>query len=283
MTAPMAHAPEPTDDRDAYRDLREGIRSLCSRFPPAYWRDCDQSSEYPERFVDEVTSAGYLGALFPSTYGGLGLGIREVSVVLEEIHYSGGNAAAVHAQMYTMASVLRHGSDLQKRKYLPKIASGQLRLQAFAVTEPNAGSDTTRIQTTAKRRGDCYILNGQKVFTSRAEHSDLMLLLARTAPHLGSPGSIRTDGLSLFLVDIAAARQHGLTIRRIPTMVNHHTTEIFLTDCEVPADALIGEEGHGFRYLLDGFNAERILIASECIGDGRWFVERAARYLSERV
>jgi acyl-CoA dehydrogenase len=268
-------------DVELQKDLRAGVRALCQSFPDAYWRELDARRAYPDEFVKALTSAGYLAALIPEEYGGSGLGVSEASVILEEIHRSGGNAGACHAQMYTMGTLLRHGSDAQKFEYLPRIAHGALRLQAFGVSEPTTGSDTTQLKTTATRRGDKYIVRGQKIWISRAEHSDLLLLVARTTPV--EQTQKRTEGLSIFLVDMRTAVGHGLTIRPIRTMMNHATTELFFDDLEVPADALVGEEGKGFRYLLDGLNAERILIAAECIGDGRWFVDRATRYASERV
>ncbi|MBI2220383.1 MAG: acyl-CoA/acyl-ACP dehydrogenase [Acidobacteria bacterium] len=261
--------------------LRQGVRELCTRFPDSYWRELDAQRAYPAAFVRVLTDAGYLAAMIPEPYGGSGLGVTEASIILEEINRSGGNAAACHAQMYTMGTLLRHGSDAQKAQYLPRIASGELRLQAFGVTEPNAGSDTTRIETTALRRGDTYVVNGRKVWISRAEYSDLMLLIVRTTPL--AEVQKRTDGLSILLVDLREAVGRGLTIRPIRTMMNHATTELFLDDLEVPVENLIGEEGKGFRYLLDGLNAERILIAAECIGDGHWFIERVCRYSQERV
>ena len=268
-------------DPHLHDDLRAAVRELCGRFPDAYLRRLDAERAYPTEFVNALTTAGYLAALIPEEYGGSGLGVMEASIILEEINRTGGNAAACHAQMYIMGTLLRHGSAGQKRHYLPRIASGELRLQAFGVTEPTTGSDTTQLKTVAVRRGDHYVVNGQKVWTSRAEHSDLMLLVARTTP-LGEVQK-RTDGLSVLLVDLKAAVGHGLTIRPIRTMMNHATTEVFFDDLEVPADNLVGEEGRGFRYLIDGLNAERILIAAECVGDGRWFVDRAARYAQERV
>ena len=268
-------------DVELQKDLRAGVRALCQSFPDAYWRELDARRAYPDDFVKALTSAGYLAALIPEEYGGSGLGVAEAAVILEEIHRSGGNAGACHAQMYTMGTLLRHGSDAQKRAYLPRIANGDLRLQAFGVSEPTTGSDTTQLKTTATRRGDRYLVRGQKIWISRAEHSDLLLLVARTTPI--EQTQKRTEGLSILLVDMRAAVGRGLTIRPIRTMMNHATTELFFDDLEVPVDALVGEEGKGFRYLLDGLNAERILIAAECIGDGRWFVERATRYASERV
>jgi len=262
--------------------IRAAIRELCAAYPDAYWRELDRRGGYPTEFVRTLTEAGWLSVLIPSEYGGAGLGIAEASIILEEINRNGGNAATAHAQMYIMGTVLRHGSAEQKQRYLPRVARGELRLQAFGVTEPDAGSETTRLKPTAVRRGDCFIVNGQKVWTSRAQHSDLLLLLARTTPY--EELTDKTRGLSVFLVDLQRAVQSGqIEIRPIETMLNHHTTELFIQDLEVPADNLIGEEGMGFRYIIDGWNAERILIASESLGDGRWFVERAARYASQRV
>jgi acyl-CoA dehydrogenase len=268
-------------DVELQRDLRTGVRALCQSFPDGYWRELDARRAYPEEFVKALTAAGYLAALIPEEFGGSGLGVTEAAIILEEIHRTGGNAGACHAQMYTMGTLLRHGSPEQKAFYLPKIASGELRLQAFGVSEPTTGSDTTQLKTTATRHGDKYIVRGQKIWISRAEHSDLLLLVARTTP--AEQVQKRTDGLSILLVDMRDAVGHGLTIRPIRTMMNHATTELFLDDLEVPVSALVGQEGKGFRYLLDGLNAERILIAAECIGDGRWFVDRATRYASERV
>ncbi len=259
--------------------IRAAVRDLCTRFGDEYWRGLEPD-RYPEEFVATLTNEGWLAALIPERYGGAGLGLGAASVILEEINTSGGNAAACHAQMYTMDTLLRHGSDEQKERWLPRIASGELRLQAFAVTEPTAGSDTTRISTFARRVDGGYVISGQKVFTSRAEHSDLMILLARTTPL--EDVERRTDGISVFLVDMRDAGER-LTIRPIRTLMNHATTEVFLDEVEVPEEALIGEEGRGFRYILDGMNSERVLIAAECIGDGRWFVDRARRYASERV
>jgi acyl-CoA dehydrogenase len=266
---------------DLHQDLRRGVRDLCKAFPDAYWRELDAARAYPDAFVRALTDAGYLAALIPEEYGGSGLGVTEASIILEEVNRCGGNAGACHAQMYTMGTLLRHGSDAQKRAFLPQIASGALRLQAFGVTEPTTGSDTTQLKTTATRKGDRYVIRGQKVWISRAEHSDLLLLVVRTTPI--EQVKKRTDGLSVLLVDLRTAVGHGLTIRPIRTMMNHATTELFFDDLEVPADTLVGDEGRGFRYLIDGLNAERILIAAECIGDGRWFVERATRYASGRV
>ena len=262
-------------------DLRWAVHRLCDGFGDRYWRELDERRHYPVEFVAAVTDAGYLGALIPETYGGLGLGLGDASVILEEISRCGGNPAAIHAQMYTMGTLLRHGSEAQKRAYLPLIAAGRLRLQAFAVTEPSAGTDTTSITTTARREGDVYAVQGQKVFTSRVQHSDLMMLLARTTPL--AEVRKRSHGLSVFLVDLREGGSEGLTVRPLRTMMNHETNELFFDGLRVPASSLIGEEGEGFRYILDGMNAERILIAAECIGDGRWFIERAARYAKERV
>ncbi len=261
--------------------IREAVRALCARFPGEYWRDLDRRRAYPEEFVRALTEAGFLGALIPEAYGGSGLPLAAGAAILEEIHASGGNGAACHAQMYTMGTLLRHGSEAQKARWLPGIAKGELRLQAFGVTEPASGTDTLGIRTTAARQGDHYVVRGQKVWTSRAEYSDLMLLLARTTPK--DQVAKRTEGLSVFLVDMREARGRGLTIRPIRTMINHATTEVFFDDLRVPRENLIGEEGKGFRYILDGMNAERILIAAECIGDARWFIQKATAYARERV
>jgi acyl-CoA dehydrogenase len=267
---------------DDHGAIRAAVRELCAAYPDPYWRELDQRSGYPTDFVRALTDAGWLSVLIPNEYGGAGLGITEASIILEEINRTGANAAAAHAQMYIMGTVLRHGSAAQKQRYLPPVARGELRFQAFGVTEPDAGSETTRLKTTAVRRGDCYIVNGQKVWTSRAEHSDLLLLLVRTTPY--EELTDKTRGLSVLLVDLQRAVQSGqIEIRPIATMLNHHTTELFIQDLEVPVANLIGDEGLGFRYIIDGWNAERILIASESLGDGRWFVDRAARYASERV
>jgi acyl-CoA dehydrogenase len=268
-------------ENDLHHDLRAGVRDLCKTFPDSYWRELDVARAYPGAFVKALTTAGYLGALIPEEYGGSGLGVTEAAIIMEEINRSGANAGACHAQMYTMGTLLRHGSDAQKRRFLPQIASGELRLQAFGVSEPTTGSDTTQLKTTATRHGDRYLVRGQKIWISRAEHSDLLLLLARTTP--ASETKKRTDGLSVLLVDLREAVGHGLTIRPIRTMMNHATTELFFDDLEVPVEALVGEEGQGFRYLLDGLNVERILIAAECVGDGRWFIDRSTRYANERV
>jgi len=260
--------------------IREEIRKVCKEFPDAYWREIDGEKKYPEAFVRKLSELGWLAALIPEEYGGTGLGITEASIILEEINHSGGVATACHAQMYTMGTLLRHGSEEQKRRYLPKIASGELRLQAFGVTEPNAGSESTRIQTTATRKGDRYVITGQKIFISRVLQSDLMLLLARTTPY--DELRDKTSGLSVFIVDLREAKAK-LEIKPLDLMINHHTNSLFFDGVEVPAANLIGEEGMGFRYIIDGWNAERILVAAEAIGDGRWFVERAAKYASERV
>jgi acyl-CoA dehydrogenase len=273
----MVHTGEKVELRE---QLANAVAELCRSFPDAYWRDLDSKRAYPEEFVKAVTRAGYMATLIPEEYGGAGLGISEAAVILEAIHRCGGNAAACHAQMYIMGTLLRHGSEAQKKKYLPALAAGELRLQAFGVSEPGAGSDTTRIKTAAVRRGDTYVVKGQKIWISRAEHSDLMLLVARTTPL--DQVKKRTEGLSVLLVDLRRAAGRGLTIRPIRTMMNHATTEVFFDDVEVPSENLIGEEGMGFRYLLDGLNAERILIGAECIGDGRWFLERACRHARER-
>jgi acyl-CoA dehydrogenase len=266
---------------ETHQDLRAAVRDLCKAYPDAYWRELDARRAYPEEFVKALTEAGYLAALIPEEFGGSGLGIEEASVILEEINHSGANSGACHAQMYTMGTLLRHGSDAQKKEYLPRIANGELRLQAFGVSEPTTGSDTTQLKTMAVRKGETYVIRGQKVWISRAEHSDLLLLIARTTPI--DQIKKRTEGLSVFLVDLRQAVGHGLTIRPIRTMMNHATTELFFDDLEVPVSALVGEEGKGFRYLLDGLNAERILIAAECVGDGRWFIERATKYAQGRV
>jgi acyl-CoA dehydrogenase len=263
-----------------FADYRRAVRDLCRDFPSAYWQHVDARAAYPDDFVRALTRAGWLAALIPAEYGGGGLGVTEGSVILEELNRSGANSGACHAQMYIMGTLLRHGSEEQKRRYLPAIASGELRLQSFAVTEPTTGTDTTRIRTFAERRGNRYIVNGQKVFISRVPHSDLMLLLARTTPL--DQVAKKTEGLSVFLIDLRDARP-GLTLRPIRNMVNHETSEVFFDHHEIPAENLIGEEGKGFRYILDGMNAERILIAAECIGDGYWFLDRARRYATDRV
>ena len=267
-------------EADAWEDIRNGVRDLCENFPGAYWRKLDGAREYPEKFVKALTDAGYLACLIPEQYGGSGLPLEAACVILEEIQRSGGNGAACHAQMYIMGALLRHGSEEQKNKYLPKISSGELRLQAFGVTEPDAGTDTLSIRTKAEKVNNGYVVNGQKVWTSRAEYSDLMLLLARTS----SDKSLkRTEGLSLFIIDMQKAKNNGLTIKPIKTMINHATTEVFFDDLEIPLDSLIGEEGKGFKYILDGMNAERILIASECIGDAKFFLDKTTEYASSRI
>lgn len=264
----------------SHPEIREGVAKLCAEFDGRYWQECDRENAYPAKFVQALTEAGYLSALIPEEYDGLGLPLSAGAAILEEIHRSGGNAAACHAQMYTMGTVLRHGSDAQKQAYLPKIASGELRLQAFGVTEPTSGTDTTALRTTARRKGDNYIVNGQKIWTSRAEYSDLMLLLARTTPR--EDCAKKTDGLSVFLVDMREVRGTSLTIRPIRTMMNHSTTELFFDDMPIPANSLVGEEGKGFRYILSGMNAERMLIAAECVGDAKWFIEKARDYARDR-
>jgi acyl-CoA dehydrogenase len=264
---------------DEQRALKAGVAEICKRYPGEYWRQLDRERAYPEAFVTELTRAGYLAALIPAEYGGAGLGVFEAGLILETINACGGNAAACHAQMYIMGTLLRHGSEAQKRRYLPKIATGELRLQAFAVTEPNAGSDTTRLQTTAVRRGDRYVVNGQKIFISRVLQSDLMLLLARTTPV--EQVRRKTDGLSVFLFNRHEVT--GLDVRPLRMMMNHSTNALFFDNVEIPADSLVGEEGRGFHYILDGMNAERILVASDSLGDGRWFVDRAVAYATQRV
>ncbi len=266
---------------DEIAQIRDSVRALCAGFPGEYWRGIDRERAYPAAFVDALTKAGFLAALIPDEFGGSGLTMRAAAAIMEEIHASGCNGAACHAQMYTMGTVLRHGSDAQKNRYLPGIARGELRLQAFGVTEPTSGTDTLSLRTTAVRDGDHYLVNGQKIWTSRAEYSDLMLLLARTTPR--DQVKKRTDGLSVFLVDMRAALGHGLTIRPIRTMMNHATTEVFFDNMRIPADTLVGEEGKGFRYILSGMNAERILIAAECIGDAKWFIGKATAYAKERA
>jgi len=264
-----------------YLEIREGVRALCAEFPDEYFRRIDAERGYPEAFVDALTKAGWLAALVPQAYGGSGLTLAEASVIMEEINRSGGNSGACHGQMYNMGTLVRHGSEAQKQAYLPRIATGELRLQSMGVTEPSTGTDTTRLKTTAVRKGDRYVVNGQKVWISRIQHSDLMILLARTTPL--ADVKRKSDGMSIFLVDLRDAIGHGMTVRPILNMVNHETNELFFDDLELPAENLIGEEGKGFRYILDGLNAERTLIAAECIGDGYWFIERAARYANERI
>lgn len=266
---------------DSHAEIREEVRKLCARFPGEYWRDLDQRRGYPTEFVTALTEAGWLAALIPEEYGGSGLPLSAAAAILEEIHATGCNAAACHAQMYTMGTVLKHGNAEQKQKYLPRIATGELRLQAFGVTEPTSGTDTTALRTVARREGDRYVVNGQKIWTSRAEHSDLMLLLARTTPR--DQVAKKTEGLSTFLVDMKAALGNGLTIRPIRTMMNHNSCEVFFDNMEVPAENLVGVEGRGFRYILDGMNAERMLISAECIGDAKWFIEKAVEYSKQRV
>ncbi|CAN5200678.1 acyl-CoA dehydrogenase family protein [soil metagenome] len=267
-------------DEQSHAEIREAVSRLCQSFPGEYWRKLDRERAYPKEFVDTLTREGYLSVLIPEEYGGAGLGLGAATAILEEIHRSGCNGAACHAQMYTMGTILRHGSAAQKAAYLPKIAKGELRLQAFGVTEPASGTDTTRIRTFARRDGDTYVVNGQKIWISRAEHSDLMVLLCRTTARdqVAKP----TDGITVLIVDMRHAIENGLTIRPVRTMLNHATTELFFDNVPVPAANLIGEEGRGFRYILDGMNAERILIAAECIGDGRFFIQRAAAYAKER-
>jgi alkylation response protein AidB-like acyl-CoA dehydrogenase len=264
----------------SYDDIRASVRKLCEGFPGEYWRTLDRDMAYPAEFVKALTQSGYLAALIPEEYGGAGLPLSGAAAILEEIQASGCNGASCHAQMYVMGTLLRHGSEAQKKKHLPNVASGKLRLQAFGVTEPTSGTDTSSIKTFARRNGDHYVVNGQKVWTSRAEHSDLMILLARTTPK--EQAAKRTDGMSVFIVDMREAKGNGLTIRPIRTMMNHATTELFFDDLEVPAENLIGEEGRGFRYVLSGMNAERILIAAECVGDARWFIEKAGAYAKSR-
>jgi acyl-CoA dehydrogenase len=260
--------------------IRESVRKLCETFPPEYWRRLDRESAYPSDFVRALSDAGYLSVLIPEAYGGSGLPLSAAAAILEEVQRAGANGAACHAQMYIMGALLRHGSEAQKQAYLPAIAAGELRLQAFGVTEPTSGTDTTSIRTFARREGDHYVVNGQKVWTSRAEHSDLMLLLARTTPK--EEAAKRTDGLSVFIVDMRRALTAGMTVKPIRTMMNHSTTEVFLDNVRIPAENLIGEEGKGFRYVLSGMNAERILIAAECIGDAKWFIDKASAYANER-
>ena len=277
ITRDLPHA----GDQSVHESLRRNVRDLCGRFPDAYWRDLETRREYPEAFVRTLTAAGYLASLIPEQYGGSGLGLTEAALILEEINRSGANGAACHAQMYIVATLLRHGSEDQKQRYLPSIASGDLRLQAFGVTEPTTGSDTTQVKTKAVRKGDRYLVHGQKVFISRVEHSDLLLLLVRTTPV--EEVKKRSDGLSVLLVDLRQSIGRGITVRPIRTMMNHATTELFIENLEVPAENLVGQEGKGFTYLLDGLNAERILIAAECVGDGRWFIDRSSRYATTRV
>lgn len=278
----MSTAPGPSEpgDGDDLAAIRQAVAALCRDFPSSYWQEADRDRAYPTAFVQALTQAGFLAALIPEAYGGSGLGLRAAAAILEEIQAQGCNGAACHAQMYIMGSVLRHGSDAQKQRYLPAIARGELRLQAFGVTEPGSGTDTLSLRTTAVRDGDRYIVNGQKIWTSRVEHSDLLLLLARTTPR--DRVAKRTDGLSVFLLDLRQARDQGLTVRPIRTMMNHATTEVFFDNVPVPAENLIGEDGKGFRYILSGMNAERILIAAECIGDAKWFIDKAVAYAGDR-
>jgi acyl-CoA dehydrogenase len=266
---------------DTHADIRDAVRALCSRFDGPYWQKVDEDRAYPEAFVDALTKAGWMSALIPEEYGGSGLSLTEASVIMEEITRSGGNAGCCHGQMYNMNTLLRHGSAGQKKKYLPKIAAGELRLQSMGVTEPTAGTDTTAIKTLAVKKGDRYVVNGQKVWTSRLQHSELMILLARTTP-LGKSAK-KSEGMSIFLVDKRDSLGKGMTLRPIRNMVNHETNEVFFDNLEIPAENMIGEEGKGFKYILDGMNAERILIAAECIGDGYWFIDRATKYAKERV
>ena len=269
----------PTTDR--HHEIREAVRALCAEFPDEYHRNIDEQRGYPEAFVEALTRAGWLAAMIPQEYGGSGLGLTEASVIMEEINRSGANAGACHGQMYNMGTLLRHGSEAQKRDYLPKIANGDLRLQSMGVTEPSAGTDTTRIKTTAVKKGDRYVINGQKVWISRVQHSDLMILLARTTPF--AEGKKKSEGMSIFIVDLHEALKKGLTVRPIRNMVNHETNELFFDNLDIPAENMIGEEGKGFKYILDGLNAERTLIAAECIGDGYWFIERVTKYVKDRV
>ena len=266
---------------DKYQDIREAVRALCAGFPDEYHRKVDEARGYPEAFVDALTKAGWLAAMIPQEYGGSGLGLTEASVIMEEINRSGGNAGACHGQMYNMGTLLRHGSEAQKREYLPKIANGELRLQSMGVTEPSTGTDTTKIKTTAVKKSDRYVVNGQKVWISRIQHSDLMILLARTTPL--ADVKKKSEGMSIFVVDLRTAIGKGMTVRPIRNMVNHETNELFFDNLEIPAANLIGEEGKGFKYILDGLNAERTLIAAECIGDGYWFIDRVTKYVKDRV
>ena len=272
-----------TTTTDAHQDIRDAVRALCAEFPDAYHRKIDSARGYPEAFVDALTKAGWLAAMIPTDYGGSGLGLAEASVVMEEINRCGGNAGACHGQMYNMGTLLRHGSNAQKQLYLPRIASGEWRLQSMGVTEPSTGTDTTKIKTTAVKSasGDRYVVNGQKVWISRVQHSDWMILLARTTPL--AEVKKKSEGMSIFMVDLRLAERTGMTVRPIPNMVNHETNELFFENLEIPAENLIGQEGQGFRYILDGLNAERTLIAAECIGDGRWFIDRVTKYANERV
>jgi acyl-CoA dehydrogenase len=274
---PMSSMP----DQNSHADLREGVRAVCNQFDSAYWQQIDEARGYPEAFVKALTDAGWLSALIPEEYGGSGLTLTEASIIMEEINRSGGNSGACHGQMYNMGTLLRHGSAEQKRKYLPQIATGELRLQSMGVTEPTAGTDTTKIKTVAVKKGDRYVVNGQKVWISRIQHSELMILLARTTPL--TEVKKKSEGMSIFIVDLREAEKKGMTVKPIRNMVNHETNELFFDNLEIPAANLIGEEGRGFKYILDGLNAERILIAAECIGDGYWFVDRARKYANDRV
>jgi acyl-CoA dehydrogenase len=267
--------------QERFQDIRDAVRALCKEYPDEYHREVDQRRTYPEDFVNALTKAGWLAALIPTEYGGSGLGLTEASVIMEEINRSGGNSGACHGQMYNMGTLLRHGSVEQKQRYLPKIASGELRLQSMGVTEPTTGTDTTKIKTTAIRKGDRYVINGQKVWISRVRHSDLMILLARTTPL--AEATSKSGGMSIFIVDLREAINHSLNVRPIPNMVNHETNELFFEDLEIPVENLIGIEGQGFKYILDGLNAERTLIAAECIGDGYWFIDRVASYVKQRI
>jgi acyl-CoA dehydrogenase len=271
----------PIPKPDQYQDMREALRDLCNRFDSAYWQKIDHERGYPEAFVTAMTEAGWLAALIPEEYGGSGLGLAEASVIMEEINFSGGNSGSCHGQMYNMGTLLRHGSEAQKKMYLPKIASGELRLQSMAVTEPTTGTDTTKLKTTAVKKGDKYVVNGQKVWISRIQHSDLMILLARTTPI--NEVQRKSEGMSIFIVNLKDAIGKGMEVRPIANMVNHETNEVFFDNLEIPAENLIGTEGQGFKYILDGLNAERVLIAAECIGDAYWFIDRACRYANDRV
>jgi len=271
----------PIPKPDQYQDMREALRDLCKNFDSAYWQKIDHERGYPEAFVKAMTEAGWLAALIPEEYGGSGLGLAEASVIMEEINFSGGNSGSCHGQMYNMGTLLRHGSEAQKKMYLPKIATGELRLQSMAVTEPTTGTDTTKLKTTAVKKGDKYVVNGQKVWISRIQHSDLMILLARTTPI--SEVQRKSEGMSIFIVNLKDAIGHGMEVRPIANMVNHETNEVFFDNLEIPAENLIGVEGQGFKYILDGLNAERVLIAAECIGDAYWFIDRARRYANDRV
>ena len=271
----------PSHRTESHQDIRDAVRALCAEFPDEYFRKIDEQRAYPEAFVDALTKAGWMAALIPSDYGGSGLGLTEASVIMEEINRCGGNSGACHGQMYNMGTLLRHGSEAQKREYLPRIATGELRLQSMGVTEPTTGTDTTKLKTTAVKKDGRYVVNGQKVWISRVQHSDMMILLARTTPL--ADVKKKSEGLSCFLVDLHSAIGHGLTVRPIPNMVNHETNELFFDNLEIPEENLIGEEGKGFKYILEGLNAERALIAAECIGDGYWFVDRASKYANERI